>query len=149
MGVTFQATLLQAEGMNATGIQVPAEVLAALGGQKRAKVVVQFNNYSYHTTLGSMNGMTMISVSAEHRTAAGLKAGDTLEVTLELDQELRTIAIPEDLATALAAQPGASAAFDALAFSIRKEHVRQVETAKAAETRARRIASIVAKLITP
>jgi uncharacterized protein YdeI (YjbR/CyaY-like superfamily) len=69
-----------------------------------------------------------------------------VEVTLELDTQPRTVAIPDDLAAALAAKPGARAAFDALAPSQRKEQVRQVETAKAQATRERRIAGIVEKL---
>jgi hypothetical protein len=35
MKTTFATTLLQAEGKNATGIQVPAEAVSALGTQKR------------------------------------------------------------------------------------------------------------------
>ena len=69
-----------------------------------------------------------------------------VEVTLELDTEPRTVDVPDDLAAALAAKPGAREAFDKLAPSARKEHVRQVETAKAQETRERRIAKIVAGL---
>jgi uncharacterized protein YdeI (YjbR/CyaY-like superfamily) len=69
-----------------------------------------------------------------------------VEVTLELDTEPRTVEVPDDLTAALAEKPGAREAFDALSYSIRKEHVRQVETAKAQETRERRIANIVAKL---
>jgi uncharacterized protein YdeI (YjbR/CyaY-like superfamily) len=88
----------------------------------------------------------MLPVSAEHREAAGIKAGDEIEVTLELDTEPRTVEVPDDLAAALAAKPGARAAFDALSYTNRKEYVRQVETAKAQETRDRRIAGIVAKL---
>jgi uncharacterized protein YdeI (YjbR/CyaY-like superfamily) len=85
-------------------------------------------------------------VSQAHRAAAGLRPGETVEVTLALDVEPRTVEVPEDLRAALAAQAGASAAFDALAFSKRKEFVRQVEEAKAQETRARRIAAIVDKM---
>jgi uncharacterized protein YdeI (YjbR/CyaY-like superfamily) len=51
--------------------------------------------------------------------------------------------VPPDLATALDARPGAREAFDRLSYSVRKEHVRQVESAKAAETRERRIARIL------
>ena len=54
--------------------------------------------------------------------------------------------IPADLAEALAAKPGATAAFEKASPSARKEFVRQVVEAKAAETRARRIVGIVAKL---
>jgi hypothetical protein len=146
MKTTFTTTLLQAEGMNATGIEVPAEAVAALGTSKRPKVVVGLNGYTYRTTVAAYGDVFMLPVAAEHRNAAGLKAGDLLEVTLELDLEPRTVEVPADLAAALAEQPGATAAFDKLAYSVRKEHARQVESAKAPETRQRRIAAIVAKL---
>ncbi len=85
-------------------------------------------------------------LSAENRGAAGVKAGDKVEITLELDTEPRTVAVPEDLAAALSKERGARERFDALSYSARKEYVRQVESAKAQETRERRIAGIVAKL---
>lgn len=146
MPVTFSTTLLKAEDVNATGIRVPAEAIAALGSGKKPKVVVRLNGYSYRTTVAAYGDVYMLPVSAEHRTAAGLAAGDSVEVTLELDTEPRTVEVPADLAAALASQPGVAEAFDRLAYSVRKEHVRQVETAKAQATRERRIAAIVAKL---
>jgi uncharacterized protein YdeI (YjbR/CyaY-like superfamily) len=88
----------------------------------------------------------MLPLSAENRGAAGVKADDKVEITLELDTEPRTVVVPEDLAAALSKKRGAKAKFDALSYSVRKEHVRQVESAKAQETRDRRIARIVAKL---
>jgi len=102
--------------------------------------------YPYRNTVAVMGGVYMISLSKANREAAGVKAGDQVEVTLELDVEPRTVAVPDDLAAALLAKSGATAAFEALAFSKRKEFVRQVEEAKAQETRERRIAGIVAKL---
>lgn len=146
MGVTFSTMVLQAEGKNATGLRIPAEVIAALGGQKRPQVRVSLNEYTYRSTVAPYGDVFMLPVSAEHREAAAVKAGDQVEVTIELDTEPRTVELPDDLAAALAAQPGATAAFDALAYSLRKEHVRQVESAKADATRQRRIAAIVAKL---
>lgn len=146
MKTTFTTTLLQAEGKNATGIRVPAEAIAELGQQKRPPVVVTLNGYTYRTTVSAYGDVFMLPVSAEHRQAAGLNAGDQLQVTLELDQAPRRVDVPEDLAAALARQPGATAAFEALSYSARKEHVRQVESAKAQETRERRIATIAAKL---
>jgi hypothetical protein len=145
MKTTFSTTLLQAEGKNATGIQVPSEAIAALGTQKRPKVKATVNGYVYRTTVAPSGDVFMLPVSAEHREAAGVKAGDPVEVTLELDLEPRTVDVPDDLAAALA-EAGARVAFDALSYSARKEFVRQVETAKAEETRNRRIAGIVAKL---
>jgi len=146
MKATFTTTVVQAEGKNATGLQVPAEAIAALGKQKRPKVTVSLNGYTYCSTVAAYGDVFMLPLSAEHREAAGVKAGDQVEVTIELDLAPRTVEIPDDLAAALAEKPGATAAFDALSYTMRKEYVRQVESAKAQETRDRRIAGIVAKL---
>lgn len=146
MAVTFSTTVQQAEGVNATGLPIPAEIVAALGSHKRPPVVVTINGYTYRNTIAGYGDVFMLSLAAEHRKAAGVQAGDTVEVTLELDTEPRTVEVPADLAAALAAKPGATEAFDALAPSKRKEFVRQVNEAKAQETRERRIAGIVAKV---
>ena len=146
MTTTFTTTILKDKDKSATGLPVPAEVVAALGKGKKPPVKVTLNGYSYRTTVAVMGGVFMLSLSAEHRAAAGVKAGDKVKVTLELDTEPRTVELPEDLAAALAKKRGARAAFDASAYSMRKEYVRQVESAKAQETRTRRIAGIVAKL---
>lgn len=143
---TFTTMLLQDEGKNATGISVPPEIVAALGKGKKPPVKVNVNGYAYRSTIAAYGDVFMLSVSAEHREAAGIKAGDEIEVTLELDLEPRTVDVPDDLTAALAEKPGAAAAYDALAYSKRKEFVRQVEEAKALETRQRRIAGIVSKL---
>lgn len=146
MKTTFTTTVVQAEGKNATGLRVPSETIAALGNTKRPKVVVSLNGYSYRSTVAAYGDVFMLPLSAEHREAAGVATGEAVEVTLELDQAPRTVDVPHDLAAALAEKPGATAAFDALSYTARKEHVRQVESAKAQETRDRRIAAIVAKL---
>ncbi len=146
MGIPFTTTVVQAEGKNATGLRVPADVITALGPQKRPKVTVSVNGYTYRSTVAAYGEVFMLPLSAEHRQAAGVMAGDEVEVTITLDTEPRTVDLPPDFAAALAAQPGARAAFDALGYSVRKEYVRQIESAKAQETRSRRIASIVAKL---
>lgn len=146
MAVTFTTTITKEEGMDATGIPVPADAVAALGPKKRPPVVVTLKGYSYRSTVAAYGDVFMLPLNKEHRAAAGVNAGDEVEVTLELDTAPRTVEVPEDLAAALAARRGAREAFDALSYTARKEHVRQVETAKAAETRARRIASIVEKV---
>lgn len=146
MKATFTSPVIKAEGLNATGLRVPAEAVAALGKQKKPKVRVTLNGYTYRSTVAAYGDVFMLPLSAENREAAGVKAGDEVEVTIELDLEPRTVEVPDDLAAALAAKPGATAAFEALSYTMRKEHVRQVQDAKAQETRDRRIAGIVAKL---
>ena len=146
MNTTFTTTVLKDKEKSATGLPVPAEAMAALGKGKKPPVKVTLNGYTYPTTVAVMGGVFMLSLSAENREAAGVKAGDKVEVTLELDTEPRTVDVPDDLAAALSKKPGARAAFNALSYSMRKEYVRQVESAKAQETRNRRITGIVAKL---
>ena len=146
MKLTYTTTITQEEGLNATGIPVPADVVTALGQGKRPPVVVTVGGHSYRSTVAAYGDVFMLPLSQERRAAAGVEAGQTVEITLELDAEPRTVDVPDDLAAALAERPGLRAAFDALSYSTRKEHVRQVETAKAAETRQRRIAKIVAGL---
>lgn len=92
-----------------------------------------------------MGSQSMISFSAAHRQASGLKGGDKVEVKLELDTAPRTVEVPKDFAAAIK-KAGVQAAYDKSAPSMRKEYVRQVESAKAAETRQRRIAKIVETL---
>lgn len=140
--MTFRATILQS-GKTATGIEVPPDEIAALGGGKKPAVRATINGYSYRTSVGSMGGKSMLPISAEHRTAGGLAAGDEVEVTLELDTEPRVVSVPEDLAAALDADPAARAYFDKLSYSNKLRHVLAIEGAKTAETRSRRIASSV------
>lgn len=146
MAITFSTILIKDGEKNATGISIPSQIIDALGSGKKPKVKVSVNGYSYRTTVAAYGDVFMLPVSQEHRAAAGVQAGDAIEVTLELDTEPRLVTVPDDLAAALAAKPDALAAFDTLAYSARKEYVRNVESAKAQETRERRIASIVAKM---
>lgn len=139
-------TRLSGEPGKPTGIEVPPDVMAALGERKNPPVRVSFSGHSYRSTVAVMGGRFMVPVSAAHRESAGVQAGDELSVTLELDLEPRTVELPDDLKAALDRQPGGAAAFEALAPSRRKEFVRQLEEAKTPETRERRLTKIVSGL---
>ncbi len=141
----FYTTLLQPEGRSVTGIEVPPEVVEALGAGKRPPVVLTVNGYTYRNTVAVMGGKYMVGLSAEHRTASGLNGGDAIEVEIVLDSAPRTVALPEDFASALDAA-GLRAAFDKLAPSHRKEHVRAIEDAKTPETRDRRVEKAIEKI---
>src|SRR5687768_9617954 len=106
---------------NNTGIEVPPEVIDALGAGK--KPAVNVNGYEYRSTVAVMGGRYMISFSSDKRAATGIGGGDPIVVDLEVDTAPRTVDVPDDLATALEAAPGTRAAFDALSPSARKAHV--------------------------
>jgi hypothetical protein len=145
MSVTFSSFVKQAPGMKATGIPVPDDVVARLGGSKKPAVRVTIGGYSYRTTVASMYGGFIFPLSSEHRAASGLSADDPVEVTLELDLEPRTTEVPDDLSAALDVG-GVRPAFDALSPSRQKAHVTNVEGTKNTETRARRVAAVVEQL---
>ncbi len=139
----FSGTLHQMG--NNTGIEVPPDILDALGS-KRAAVKVTVNGYEFRSTIGAMAGKALIPFSSEHRKASGLKGGDAIEVVLEKDEAPREVDLPSDLAAALAATPGLRESFDALSPSRRKAHVLSVTDAKTPETRTKRIEKVVASL---
>ena len=131
---------------NNTGIEVPPEVIEALGAGRKPPVQVTVNGYTYRSTVAVMGGRYLIPFSSDKRAATGIAGGDPIVVDLEVDTEPRTVEVPDDLAAAIDAAPGARAAWEKLPPSHKKAHVDAVESAKAAETRQRRIAKAVESL---
>lgn len=141
----FRTTLL-AHGKTATGIQVPPEIVEAMGAGKKPPVRVTINGHSYQSTVAPRDGgRFLVGVSAVNREAAGVAAGDEIDVEIEHDAAPRTIEVPTDLRAALD-EAGLGERFDALAYSHRKQHVLAVEDAKTEATRQRRIAKAVEML---
>jgi bifunctional DNA-binding transcriptional regulator/antitoxin component of YhaV-PrlF toxin-antitoxin module len=130
----------------ATTISVPEDVITGLGAGKRPRVAVTVTGaeaHSYSATVGIMAGDFLLPVSAEVRAAAGIAAGDRVDVDIELDAAPREIVVPADLADALSAEPGAREFFDGLSEGNRRRLVEQIESAKSDETRGRRLAKTV------
>ena len=142
---TFRTTLLQS-GKTATGIEIPAGVVEGLNAGRVPPVVMTVNGYTYRGTVAVMGGAYMVGFSADHRAASGISGGDPIEVEVTLDTEPRTVAIPAELAAALATDPAARGAFDRLSNSNKGWHVSQVTGAKTDATRERRIAKSIAAL---
>lgn len=139
-------TKLILSGKTATGFEVPAEVVERLGAGKRPPVRVTINGHTYANTVAVMGGVYMLGVSAEHRQAAGIAAGDEIEVDLALDSAPREVTAPPDFAEALSRNAKARRFFDGLSYSNRRRIVLSIEGAKAPETRQRRIAKAIDNL---
>lgn len=143
--VRFRATV-ELNGRTATGFEVPVEVVSRLGQGRRPTVLVRVGNHTYASTVAVTGGRWMLPLSAANRTAAGVSAGDEVEVELAADTAPRVVELPEDLSAALSADPAARATYDALPPSHRKEWVRWVSEAKRSETRSDRLSRTVAAL---
>jgi Bacteriocin-protection, YdeI or OmpD-Associated/Domain of unknown function (DUF1905) len=140
--VTFETTVA-AIGNN-TGIAVPDEVIEQLAAGRRPPVLVNVNGYEYRNTVAVMGGRHMIGISAAVRNATGLKGGDPIRVTLTVADTPREVNVPADFAAALAADERARAFFDNLSNSMQRYHVDNINGAKSADTRQRRIDKAIA-----
>jgi Bacteriocin-protection, YdeI or OmpD-Associated/Domain of unknown function (DUF1905) len=143
MRQTFRATIRQT-GKTACGIEVPATVVEGLGGSKRPAVVVTLDRYTYRSTVAPMGDEWWVGVNSSHREASGLKAGDEVQVTLDLDVAPREVEVPAELATALEADPVAREFFDGLSYSNKRVFTLSVEGTSNPETRARRVTKAIA-----
>jgi hypothetical protein len=143
----FQATVIPSG--NATGVEIPAEIMEALGPEARPPVAITINGHTWRSRVALMRGQCLIGISAANRAAAGIAEGEIIEIDLQLDGEPRDILPPPDLADVLSAAPEAKAAFDRLPFGLKRKHVAAIEDAKSAEVRQRRIGKLVTSLKPP
>jgi hypothetical protein len=144
--ISFRARL-QLHGKTATGIEVPPELVERLGAGRKPAVRVTIGGHTYRSTIAARGERFLVGVSSENRAAAGVAAGDELDVVLVLDTAPREVDVPADLAAALAGAPDAMRFFEGLTYSDRRAHVLTIEGAKTAETRQRRVERAVEKFL--
>jgi hypothetical protein len=128
------------------GLEIPQEIVEALGARGRPPVTITINGHSWKSRVAIMRGRHLLGLSNANRQAAGVVTGDEVKVEVELDTEPRVVIEPPDFARALDADLVARAAYDRLADSHKREHVRAIESAKKPETRTRRIEKAITTL---
>jgi hypothetical protein len=131
------------------GLEVPQEIVEALGAGKRPTVTITINGHTWRSRVAIMRGRYLIGLSNANRQAGGVVTGDQVEVEVEFDPEPRVVAEPADLARALDADPLARAAYNRLPYGLKLQHVRAIDSAKKPETRRRRIEKTIAALRDP
>jgi len=149
MAETLTLTLTLEPAGPAGAFLLSDEQVAAVGGGRRAfPVLVDVNGMTLSLRLARMGGENMIGLARAARERAGVSIGSAYEVRIVADEGERTVEVPEDLAVALAGDAEARVAFEALAYSHRKEFVRWVGEAKRDATRAQRVVKTVEMLRT-
>ena len=144
--IRIDTTVEKAADSAACGIRVEtADVVRWFGRKSRVPVVATINGHTWRSSLSPMGGCHMLAVNADVRAGAGVGGGDRVTLTLREDTAERTIDVPDDLGRALESAK-MRAAFDAMAFSHRKEWVLAVQDAKRPQTREKRIADCVAAM---
>ena len=140
MSVTYE-TLVLGEGNHAS-LLIPDWVLEKLQTNKRAPLRVTINGHTYQSTAVGVAGECRVVFPSAERLAAKASAGETVQVTLELDAGYRAVDVHPELEVALASA-GLADVFANLSYSKRKEYARQVNEAKAEDTRKRRIEKVI------
>ncbi|WP_407359838.1 YdeI/OmpD-associated family protein [Microbacterium sp. LBN7] len=127
----------------AAAILLSDEQVASFGAGKAFPVAVTIGGRTARLRVARMGSENMIGFSKAVRSDLGLEIDQEIDAVIRVDSAERTVDVPDELATALDADPAVRAAFDALSYSARKEHARTVADAKQEATRERRIAKIV------
>ena len=123
-----------------TFLPIPFNVQAAFGSKARVPVAGTLNGFAFRNSLlPNGDGTHSMAVNKELQAGANAKAGDTVAVVMAPDTAQRSVAIPEDLKTALCGTAQMEQAFAKLPYSARKEFVDWVIEAKKPETRTRRV----------
>jgi hypothetical protein len=145
----FTATLFKGgdEANASFFVIVPAEVVADFGRKGQVKVKVSLEGFTYRTSIAPYGGQHYLGVRKEIRDTIGKTGGDTLHISMEVDEEPRLVAVPDDFSQAMANQDEVRPLFDKLSYTHRKEYVEWIEGAKKAETRQRRIEKAVQMLL--
>lgn len=142
----FTAAIQQHGGINGAFVEPPFDVEEVFGA-KRVKVLATFDGAMYRGSLVRMGGCYMLGITQEMRKRIGKDFGDTIQVTIEKDEEERIVDTPVDFVSALNDNPQAQITFDSLSFSGKKDYVLWITDAKKAETRADRIEKSIGKLL--
>lgn len=128
-------------------VRIPFDVEAVFG-KKRVPVTATFDGEPYRGSLVRMGGdCHVLGVLKDVQARIGKGIGDSVEVKVEEDVAPREVDVPANLAAALADSPDAQAAFEALAYTHKREYVRWIEEAKRDETRAKRVTETIERLV--
>ena len=141
----FRAKVLLA-GKTATGVEVPAKVVEALGSSRRPLVRVTINGHTYRNAIAVMGGKYMLGINSDVREAARVKAGEHIEVDVELDTEKREVEVPAELKKALTRDAATRKYFESLSYSKKVALVNPIANGKTVETRERNLAKAMATL---
>jgi hypothetical protein len=142
----FKAKLEPARGGGHV-VVVPTDVVEDAGLKHMMRVQGTFAGTPYRSSLMSSQGALYLGVHKATIETSGTKLGATVDITLDADAAPRpTDVVPPDLQRALKASKRAHAAWQTLAPSHRREHIKHVTEAKKPETRERRIATTVETL---
>ncbi len=141
----FKAKIEAGDGGGAY-VVFPYDTEKEFATQGKVPVKATFNGVPYTGSLIKYrNPLHMMGVPKSIREQIGKGPGDTIEVVVWRDEELRTVAVPAQFEK-LIKQEGLLTVFEKLSYTHRKEYCRWITDAKKEETRLRRLGKAIEML---
>ncbi|GAA0863180.1 YdeI/OmpD-associated family protein [Paraclostridium tenue] len=142
----FNAQIKKLNDKNGAYIEIPFDVEKTYN-RKRVKVKATFDGYEYRGSIVRMGGSCyIIGITKEIRKAIGKEPGDTIDVTIEKDEEERIVNPPKELLDKFNNDKDICDFWNSLSFSMKKKYVNWIESAKKENTRLNRINITLEKL---
>jgi len=145
--IKFDVTLWTPEDFpNSAVITFPYSALDVFGTKGRVPVRFSVDGHVFRSSLAPMGGEHIIPFNAEMRAKTGYKAGDTIHVIMEKDNEPREVEIPIDVAKALNTDKTAKETFVKYSYSHKREVMDWINDAQKPETQQKRILRLLQTL---
>jgi hypothetical protein len=103
----FKVKLLGQAGSEVAALKPPFDVVEVFQRKGRVPVKGTIDGFPFRSSLMNMGDGHIMVVNAQLRAGAKCKAGDTVTVLMELDDDKRTVEVPAGLKTATP-KPGSS-----------------------------------------
>lgn len=139
----FKTKLIGQYGSEVAGLKPPFDVVEVFQRKGRVPVKGTINGFPFRSSLMNMGDGHMMVVNAQLRAGGNCKAGDTVSVVMELDEEERKVDVPAYLKKIIDSDAKAKDCWSKLSFTHQKEYVRAIEEAKRPETKEKRIAAMM------
>jgi len=139
----FKVKLIGEAGKSTAALVPPFDVVDVFQRKGRVPVKGTINGFPFRSSLMNMGDGHMMAVNAQLRAGGNCKAGDTVSVVMEIDQEERKVDVPAYLKKIIDGDAKARESWPKLSFTHQKEYVREIDGAKRPETREKRIAAML------
>lgn len=127
-----------------TFIEIPFSVKKVFKSNRRVPVKGTIDGIPFKSSILSQgDDVYFLFVSQPIRKAIGKEVGDSVILTIEKDNEARTVQIPNDILESFALFPEILNTFERFSYSHKKEIVEWICDSKKIETRANRISKAI------
>lgn len=125
---------------------VPFPVREDFGTNGRVNVVATLDGHPFRAVLLPSRNGHYFAFNQDMKAATGKQLGDSLHVSIVPDHAPRPVEIPEEIVLLLDGNVCARKAFEALPPYIQRDEIRRVTSAKADDTKQKRLAVLLEKL---